>query len=479
MQQILYQHIVEAVNEFPAGAIRQRYASAALSWRHPYWDWAAEPPAGESVLPTSITSQTITVTMPNGTATIANPLYSYHFQWVDVADFYYSPFAEWNYTMRAPSDWSSSAYSEDNLVAQALDNGRISFRDRLYNLFTSYNNFTQFGNEAWMSTSDVSNTDSLEALHDVIHSITGSRGHMTYLDYSAFDPLFWLHHTMIDRSFALWQTIYNDSYVEPMAALDPTFTVKVGTVLDVDTPLVPFHSNANGDFWTSTKVRSVRSLGYTYTDLGNDSIDAVKANVNKLYGTSAGIGGLSRLKRETTGEADPDIDAPKEVVNGKHQQYLANIVSQKLALNGSYAIYVFLGSFDDTPAAWPLSPNLVGTHGVFAGLSTSSSARVRNKEGPGITVTGSVPLTSSLLAKVQSGELPCMDVPTVTAYLNQSLHWRVGMYDGTTVSPEDLEDLMITVVSAEIEPADSVHQFPKWGDFTVLTNVTEGKPGGC
>ena len=251
MQQILYQHIVDAVNEFPAGAIRQRYASAALSWRHPYWDWAAEPPAGESVLPTSITSPTITVTMPNGTATIPNPLYSYHFQWITVADFYYSPvsqtqtcdscsglmsqFAEWKYTMRAPTNWSSSAYSQDNLVAQALDNGRISFRDRLYNLFTSYNNFTQFGNEAWMSSSDVSNADSLEAIHDVIHSITGSGGHMTYLDYSAFDPLFWLHHTMIDRSYALWQAIYNDSYVEPMAALDPTFTVRAGTLLDVNT----------------------------------------------------------------------------------------------------------------------------------------------------------------------------------------------------------------------------------------------------
>ena len=35
-EQILYQHIVEAVNEFPAGSQRQQYAAAALSWRFPY-----------------------------------------------------------------------------------------------------------------------------------------------------------------------------------------------------------------------------------------------------------------------------------------------------------------------------------------------------------------------------------------------------------------------------------------------------------
>lgn len=85
-----------------------------------------------------------------------------------------------------------------------------------------------------MNSGCVSNADSLESIHDVIHSILGSNGHMTYLDYSAFDPSFWLHHAMIDRCFALWQAIYPDSYVEPMAAIEQTFTVKVGDMKDVN-----------------------------------------------------------------------------------------------------------------------------------------------------------------------------------------------------------------------------------------------------
>jgi tyrosinase len=90
-QQILYSHIVAVVNEFPAGPTRSRYALAAMSWRHPYWDWAAEPSDGNSVLPTSITSKTVTVTLPNGTSTIDNPLYAYRFHQVSQEDFYYDP----------------------------------------------------------------------------------------------------------------------------------------------------------------------------------------------------------------------------------------------------------------------------------------------------------------------------------------------------------------------------------------------------
>ncbi|TKA80498.1 hypothetical protein B0A55_02304 [Friedmanniomyces simplex] len=482
-EQTLYQHIVDAVNEFPAGAIRQRYASVALSWRLPYWDWAATPPPGQSVYPTSVTSPNVTVTMPNGTATIENPLYAYNFHPVTHQDFYFDPFASWNQTMRFPTNWTTSAVVQDNLIGPILDNNRVSFQDRLYNLLTYSNNFTEFGNEAWMGPG-ATNQDSLESLHDAIHSITGGSGHMTYLDYSAFDPLFWLHHAMIDRSFALWQAINNDSYVEPMATVDQTYNFATGQVVDVDSALEPFHSDAGGDYWTSTSVRSIRTLGYTYADLGDGSVSTVKTAVNTLYGSSAGSSGLSKrsdlhaeIERELPGASEPDVQAPTQVTNGKYQEYLANIVSQKFALNGSYAIYVFMGDFDDTPSEWSMSPNLVGTHAVFAALSGVDAASnpqiTRRQMANGIQVSGTLPLTSMLLAKVQSGELPCMDIPTVTVYLNHNLHWRVGDFGGSEVPVKDVADLAITVVSAEVEPATAADEFPTWGDFTVLTNVTE------
>lgn len=252
-QQILYTHIRAVVNEFTDSATRNRYANAALSWRHPYWDWAAQPSDGGSVLPTSITNPTVTVIMPNGTSTIPNPLYSYRFHEVSQKDFYYNPvrlpaldtfctaanfpsqWSTWNTTLRAPTTDGVDASSRDETLDPILDQSRISNRDRLYNLFTFYSNYSEFSTESYAFGTDLGNVDSLESIHDVIHGVTGSGGHMTYLDYSAFDPIFWLHHMMVDRSFALWQAVNPNSYVVPTKAFQNTYTIPAGQTLDENT----------------------------------------------------------------------------------------------------------------------------------------------------------------------------------------------------------------------------------------------------
>lgn len=67
---------------------RQRYEAAARRFRHPYWDWAAPPPSGESVLPRSIGgSQFIDVNGPSGVQRIANPLFNYNFRPLDTTAF--------------------------------------------------------------------------------------------------------------------------------------------------------------------------------------------------------------------------------------------------------------------------------------------------------------------------------------------------------------------------------------------------------
>lgn len=90
-EQTLFRHIVQVVDTFPAGRQRQRYAEAALSWRLPYWDWAMTVADEEFAFPSSLQAENVTVTMPNGTNVIPNPLYAYRFHPVSVSDFYYSP----------------------------------------------------------------------------------------------------------------------------------------------------------------------------------------------------------------------------------------------------------------------------------------------------------------------------------------------------------------------------------------------------
>ena len=55
----------------------------------------------------------------------------------------------------------------------------------------------------------------------------------------------------------------------------------------------------------------------------------------------------------------------------------------------------------------------------------------------------------------------------------------ISQFDGSDVPAENVADLKITVVSAQVKPAASDDQFPQWSDFTELTRITRGKPGGC
>lgn len=69
---------------YPAGAVREKYVASAKNFRIPYWDWAAVPEPGKSVLPASVGgSPGVDIDGPAGVQTIANPLYSYQFQPLD------------------------------------------------------------------------------------------------------------------------------------------------------------------------------------------------------------------------------------------------------------------------------------------------------------------------------------------------------------------------------------------------------------
>lgn len=79
-------------------------------------------------------------------------------------------------------------------------------------------------------------SQAVEGLHDRVHVWTGGRrGHMSQIPFAAFDPIFWAHHTMIDRLWRLWQLRHPDAR-PPAAILDdalPPFRMTVRQTLDV------------------------------------------------------------------------------------------------------------------------------------------------------------------------------------------------------------------------------------------------------
>jgi tyrosinase len=125
-----------------------------------------------------------------------------------------------------------------------LDNARPNIMSRVFSLLANYDNFTQFETYAWQSSSGQS-VDSLESVHDLIHGMTGGDGHMTYLDYSAFDPLFMLHHAMVDRLFAIYQALHPDTYVTSMQAVEQTYTTRQYQRLDGNSRKLSSHERGH------------------------------------------------------------------------------------------------------------------------------------------------------------------------------------------------------------------------------------------
>jgi tyrosinase len=338
-----------------------------------------------------------------------------------------------------------------------------SFRSRLYILLTNYHDYTTWSNEAWIKNGSPSYYDSIESLHDQIHGLTGSGGHMTYIDYSGFDPTFWLHHAMVDRCFAMWQILNPNTFVVPEPAIYNTFTQSAGQTQDVNTPLAPFHTDASRDFWTSGTVRSTGTFGYAYPETaqigGNNVTEQVIVAINTLYGPAATTPTSGKFRRQDT------------AIDGPRTEWIANIRVQKYALNAPFFVHIFVGPFNHDPFSWSFDPNLAGTQAIFV-KAASSIASCNCSSDQMITAT--IPLTDALSKRITSGSLKSMNVNDVTPFLVENLSYRITLFNDTAVKNEYVPSLKISVISVEVEGPESDSQLPMWKNTYGHIDVSMG-----
>lgn len=275
---------------------------------------------------------------------------------------------------------------------------------------------------------------------------------MTYIDYSAFDPLFWLHHAMIDRCFAMWQILNPNSFVVPEPTMYSTFTQSAGQTQDVNSPLAPFHKDASGNFWTSDAVRSTEIFGYSYPETvqgsGIDVTEQVTVAVNNLYGQTAN---------------DEAGLTPRNAGGGARKmrtEWIANIRVLKYALNAPFFVHIFIGSFNPEPFSWSFDPNLAGTQAIFVKAASSIPPSCNCNSDQMISAT--IPITDSLDNHLSSGNLKSMKVRDVTSFLARSLAYRVTLFNDTAVNNEHVPSLKVSVVSVDIEDPESDSQLPVW-----------------
>ena len=422
-EQQMYDIVQEIASEFK-GINGSAYRTAAETFRIPYWDWAAPAPEGQHVMPPSISSAAkVQVGTANGTQTIPNPLYQYHFHPLSPTDLPDYPFSTWNNTLRYPTSNNVNATSQDGEIVKELDNNQGTYAKRYLNLLEAYPTFDKFGNKAWMpNAADAPGSyDSLESLHDAIHGLIGNGGHFTYNEYSAFDPVFFLHHANVDRLFAIWQAIYPDSWVTNTTAQAGTATIIPNvTVVTEDTPLTPFHRTQNGTFWTSKTIRDVETFGYTYPEIADHNVSCTKQAVNNLYGATAGAP-LSRKHKRHLHHHNGLRARNGPQKQGTYYEWITNIRVAQNALNTTFTVFVFLGNFTDNPKNWLSEPNLVGSHTVFMPFSSEAD------QSAGLIVAGTVPLSHAL--EVDEGKMKGFDGGNQTEvgqFLYGNLHWRVA-----------------------------------------------------
>lgn len=151
-------------------------------------------------------------------------------------------------------------------------------------------------------------------------------------------------------------------------------------------------------------------------------------------------------------------------------EYSTTIACEAYALNGSYAVHVFLGAPEsEKPSTWSTDKNRCGVHSSFS--SPGMNSKTVN--------TGSVSLSAALDARVANGIIPDSSPSSVLPYLKDQLTWRAALQDGTSISPDKVPGLAIGVASQKIKPAKTSRDFPEQqGGYTIHKDVTHGKPAG-
>ncbi|KAH7130414.1 hypothetical protein B0J11DRAFT_602761 [Dendryphion nanum] len=437
-EQLLYKHAVSIVDKISDTTTKTRFREAAKKLRAPYWDWAQKTPAGDTILPGFMTNEQIAITYPNGTqANIRNPLRSYHFNPVIPEHFVNDgsrPYHLWNKTFWSPEP-TDSPTPTDNLapLIRTLNNNLGWARERLFSIFSADLSYNRFSN-SYMGIPDIGN---LEAVHGSIHdSFIG--GHMRPAETSAFDPVFWLHHSNVDRQLAIWQAIRPATWVESARNIRSKTYMLNGMAdepTDGNTPLYPFHKNAQGDFWTSNDIRDISKLGYTYPELlNNPTPESLKAKITELYYDKPN----TLLHRRQEGNTTETI-----------RTYQATVHLQ----SGLKAYFAFGDS--TTNIDWSSHDNLVGTFSTVLNKDAGKDA-----DGNEFVWGGPVFLSQGVVKAHEAGKLKSLDEKEVSEFLKKELKWKIVSDKEDDVVVEVGKNFNITIFSNLKTVPASPSEFP-------------------
>lgn len=438
-EQILAKHVTRIAKKYNSAT----YTNAAKYFRIPYWDWASAPYA----MPDFLSSQNVRIQDPSGFVDTWNPLSSYKFrnQPYRTTTFPRDSLSTSERTRRRPN--CGGCASQPGNVNNLLNAQGAGIAQQLYTIFsraTSYN----------VMATQSSNGPSFEGPHGWLHVTVGGQGHMTDVGYSAFDPIFWLHHTNVDRLLAMWQAIYPNSFMTPGTEQGGNWFLQAGQSINKDTWLVPFFGADGKTAWTTERARHTKTFGYSYPDVldwqftGNNAAGrlsaAVTQRVNNLYNINGRSGKLAMRglnRRDTPHEWTADVSAPNAALSG-----------------ASFTVSLFMGERPADPNQWPFKS--IGALYVLAQPSTPVA-------GPMFAHTEII-----LTQFMEDAGIDSSNITAGKEFLDKSLTWGVQKFDGTVIPNEEFEGLNIVIEDDVVKLPTSDTQLPKYSDKTIHEDIS-------
>ncbi|KAL9095880.1 MAG: hypothetical protein Q9165_001877 [Trypethelium subeluteriae] len=531
---VLYKYVNNIAQSYGTEPAERRdaYIKAAKDFRMPYWDWALQTNEDVTLFPREVWSSTIPSVIRPGsqgksTPMSANPLASYQFGSKGQTDQggAINMFPKVDRTLRWPnteSDASDESTLQTWFNAWKTGNDMDKFdmsrgknlTERVFWILTAYTNFGAMCCNLFQgSESGWSNWGSFEDVHNAVHNYVGNGGHMSSIQLSSFDPVFWLHHTNIDRLFAIWQALHDDSisnptFVAPSGRSSGTRVIAKGLKQNAETPLAPFNASETiEDFWTSAAAKDTKTFGYVYPETRDwvykDPAD-IKSQLISLYSygslstmfdkPSINSNLVSRARLHSLAEQIPlpiptldsgrtegdkipeeieqkaahikiptDRDLKKLVIDNKYLEWLVNIKAEKHANNGDFVVHVFLGGpQDDNPALYVLDHNHVAAFSALGQDSETGCEKCKVDQAERLQVTGQIPLTLALVERYQAGLVDGLTPEVVEPYLAQNLHWRVVTGNAQLTPRDQINGLLVGVVTCEVTVPTDENALPQY-----------------
>ncbi|GJD05139.1 tyrosinase [Colletotrichum higginsianum] len=277
---------------------------------------------------------------------------------------------------------------------------------------------------------------------------------------AAFDPIFYMHHCNIDRLFAIWQVLHENSWFKDVKGPPATDS------------LTPFHHN-QADYFDSNRARTWLNLGYQYDVLQRDDhetdekyLERINAYVDKTYRSTGSV--LLEDKGDLF-QKNQDLASDE-----MYDDYMINVSYDR---NGApYTIHFLLEEFStqDTAIESDTSPPRPHRHvgSIFTFSSPVTSGEVH---------TAGHPRCGNCAQQLEEGVLSRASIPlTISLYedaTNQKVH-GIRDLDPDNVEPYLCDRLTWVAKSGKAKHYHKTGRLSVYQDYEPLPRVTHDKDAG-